>query len=84
MLWILVDEGPSNNQDMQFNRYRVQKITENNDGTFAIIAIKYDHAKYDFVNTGVASYGGARTLRYSTNTAIDSSSINFRLRTTNP
>ena len=84
MLWVLVDEGPSNNQGMQFNRYRVQKVTENNDGTFSIIGIKYDHAKYDFVNTGVASYGGARTLRYSTNTAIDSSSINFRLRTTNP
>ena len=84
MLWILVDEGPSNNQDKQFNRYRIQKITENNDGTFSVIGIQYDHAKYDFVNTGVASYGGARTLRYSTNTAIDGASINFRLRTTNP
>ena len=84
MLWILVDEGPTNNTANRFNRYKVQKITENNDGTYSIIGIKYDHAKYDFVNKGEADYGQRKTLNTKVNKALDGNKITFRVRTTNP
>ena len=84
MLWILVDEGPTNNTTNRFNRYKVQKITENNDGTYSIIGIKYDHAKYDFVNKGEADYGQRKTLNTKVNKALDGNKITFRVRTTNP
>ena len=84
MLWILVDEGPTNNTENRFNRYKVQKITENNDGTYSIIGIKYDHAKYDFVNKGEADYGQRKTLNTKVNKALDGNKITFRVRTTNP
>ena len=84
MLWILVDEGPTNNTANRFNRYKVQKITENNDGTYSIIGIKYDHAKYDFVNKGEADYGQRKTLNTKVNKALDGKKITFRVRTTNP
>ena len=84
MLWILVDEGPTNNTANRFNRYKVQKITENNDGTYSIIGIKYDHAKYDFVNKGEADYGQRKTLNTKVNKALDGNKITFRIRTTNP
>ena len=60
MLWILVDEGPTNNTANRFNRYRIQKVSEENDGTYQVIAIKYDHAKYDYVNKGEADYGNRK------------------------
>ena len=84
MLWILVDEAPINNTTNRFNRYKVQKITENNDGTYSIIGIKYDHAKYDFVNKGEADYGQRKTLNTKVNKALDGNKITFRIRTTNP
>ena len=84
MLWILVDEGPTNNTANRFNRYKVQKITENNDGTYQIIGIKYDHAKYDFVNKGEADYGNRKTLNSRVNKALDGNKIAFRIRSTNP
>tara|TARA_B100000035_G_scaffold191766_1_gene163711 strand:+ start:3802 stop:6411 length:2610 start_codon:yes stop_codon:yes gene_type:complete len=84
MLWILVDEGPTNNTAHRFNRYKVQKITENNDGTYSIIGIKYDHAKYDFVNKGEADYGQRKTLNTKVNKGLDASKIDFKIRTTNP
>ena len=84
MLWILVDEGGTNNPRNRFNRYKVQKITENNDGTYSIIGIKYDHAKYDFVNKGEADYGQRKTLNTRVNKALDGNKITFRVRTTNP
>jgi predicted phage tail protein len=84
MLWILVDEGSTNNTVNRFNRYKIQKITENNDGTYSIIGIKYDHAKYDFVNKGEADYSNRKTLNTKVNKALDGNKITFRVRTTNP
>mgnify|MGYP001448066838 CR=1 FL=1 len=84
MLWILVDEGPTNNSANQFNRYKVQKVSENNDGTYQVIGIKYDHAKYDYVNKGEADYGNRRTLSTKVNQALDPNKISFRIRTTDP
>tara|TARA_Y100000401_G_scaffold19611_1_gene13169 strand:- start:1129 stop:3735 length:2607 start_codon:yes stop_codon:yes gene_type:complete len=84
MMWILVNEGSTNNVNNQFNRYKVQKISENDDGTYQIIGIKYDHAKYDYVNKGQADYGNRRTLNTKVNKALDGNKITFRIRTTNP
>lgn len=84
MLWILVDEGGTNNNRNRFNRYRVQKITENPDGTYQIVGIKYDHAKYDYVNKGKADYGNRKTLNTKVNKALDGNKITFKVRTTNP
>ncbi len=83
-LWVLVDEGPTNNSNNQFNRYRIQKVSEENDGTYQVIAIKYDHAKYDYVNKGQADYGNRKTMNTKINKALDGNKITFRIRTTNP
>ncbi len=84
MMWILVNEGSTNNVNNRFNRYKVQKVTENGDGTYQIIGIKYDHAKYDYVNKGETDYGNRRTLNTKVNKALDGNKITFRIRTTNP
>ena len=84
MLWILVDESGTNNPSNRFNRYRVQKITENPDGTYQVVGIKYDHAKYDYVNKGKADYGNRKTLNTKVNKALDGNKITFKIRTTNP
>ncbi len=83
-MWILVDEGSTNNSNHKFNRYRVQKITEDIEGTFQVIAIKYDHAKYDFVNEGDAEYGAKRFLNSNNNKVLKTSKISFKIRQTNP
>jgi predicted phage tail protein len=84
MMWILVNEGATNNYGNQFNRYRVQKITEDADGTFSIIGIKYDHAKYDYVNTDEVDYGGTRLLSGGRNKALRTNSISFKIRNPSP
>jgi len=84
MMWILVYEGSVNNRDNRFNRYRVQKITEDADGTFSIIGIKYDHAKYDYVNTDEVDYGGTRLLSGGRNKTLRTNSISFKIRNPSP
>ena len=84
MMWILVNEGSTNNSANQFNRYRVQKISEDVDGTFSIIGIKYDHAKYDYVNTDEVDYGGTRLLSGGRNKALRTNSISFKIRNPAP
>ena len=84
MMWILVNEGSVNNAENQFNRYRVQKITEDADGSFSIIGIKYDHAKYDYVNTNEVDYGGRRSLSGQRNTVLKTNSISFKIRNPSP
>lgn len=44
--WILVDES----DDKAFRLYRVQEVTEETNGTYQVVAIKYDQRKYDFMN----------------------------------
>lgn len=84
MMWILVNEDSTNNSNNQFNRYRIQKITEDIEGTFQVIAIKYDHAKYDFVDKGDAEYGAKRYLSGGNNKVLKTSKISFKIRQTNP
>lgn len=79
MLWILVEET---RPDDRFTRYRVQKVTEEENGRYRVIAIKYDPAKYDFVNTGTTSYSSTRMLRNRDLTPLNSNAINFKIRTT--
>ena len=83
-MWILVNESSTNNSNNQFNRYRIQKITEDVEGTFQVIAIKYDHAKYDFVEKGDAEYGAKRFLSGGNNKVLKTSKISFKIRQTNP
>jgi predicted phage tail protein len=80
MMWILVYEGSVNNSDNRFNRYRIQKITEDVEGTFQVIAILYDHAKYDYVNTGKSEYGATRLLSSGKNKVLKTSKISFKIR----
>lgn len=80
MLWVLVNEGPTNNSANQFNRYRVQKITEEDAGTYQVIALKYDHSKYDFINTGVEQSFSRKRLSHRSNPVLKPSTINFKLR----
>ncbi len=79
VLWLLIRET-ANNEGNRFNRYRVQKVTEDTKGTFEVVAIKYDDAKYDFINSGVSNYGGVRRYGQQTNGVLNPATISFRLR----
>jgi predicted phage tail protein len=81
MLWVLVNEASSTNSDNQFNRYRVQKVTEEGDGSYQVIGIKYDHAKYEYVNSGVEQRSSRQRLSGGTNPVLNPATISFRLRT---
>ena len=80
MMWILVYEGSVNNSDNRFNRYRIQKITEDVEGTFQVIAILYDHAKYEYVNDDKSEYGATKYLSGGRNKALKTSKISFKIR----
>ena len=84
MMWILVNEGSTNNALNQFNRYRIQKITEDADGTFNVIGITYDHAKYDYVNKEEVDYGGTHFLSGGQNPALRANGISFKVRNPSP
>jgi len=84
MLWILVNEGSNNNSLHQFNRYRIQKISEDADGTFSVIGITYDHAKYDYVNKQQLDYGGTHFLSGGRNPALRADGISFKIRNPSP
>jgi len=84
MMWILVNEGSTNNSLNQFNRYRIQKISEDADGTFNVIGITYDHAKYDYVNKEEVDYGGTHFLSGGQNPALRTNSISFKVRNPSP
>ena len=80
MLWVLVHSASNNNNDHRFNRYRIQKVSEQERGTYQVIAIKYDEAKYDYVNTASASYGSSKSLSKGKNKVLDISKISFKIR----
>jgi predicted phage tail protein len=46
--WILVNESDTK----AFRRYRVQEISEESNGTYQVIGIKYDPKKFEFMNDG--------------------------------
>ena len=59
----------------------IQKITEQERGTFQVIAIKYDEAKYDYVNKASASYGSSKSLSKGKNKVLDISRYPSRSET---
>lgn len=60
-LWIMVDESNGN----AFRRYRVQKVSEQSQGNFEVIGIKYDQRKFDFVETDAGNLSGRGTNLFS-------------------
>ena len=83
-MWALVKE----NESRQLNKepmYRVQSVKENGDNTYTIIGIKYDKAKYDYVDGGSAAklVVPSYTSSYSSDSSpvINSRTIQFQLRT---
>ena len=66
--------------------YRVQSVKEEGDGTYTIIAIKYDKAKFPYVNGGdtatlkTGGYG-SRSYKASRKLTVRAKSISFSLRT---
>lgn len=80
MMWILVYEGSVNNSDNRFNRYRIQKVTEDAEGTFQVIGITYDHDKYDYVNSNDSEYEAKRFLSGGKNKVLKTSKISFKIR----
>lgn len=84
-MWGLVKEV----SDRQHNKepmYRVQSVKEEGDGTYTVIAIKYDKAKFPYVNGGDSAtlrsgnYGG-RSYSASRRLTMNARSISFSLRT---
>jgi predicted phage tail protein len=60
-MWIMVDESDSN----AFRRYRIQKVSEQGNGTYEVIGIKYDERKFDFVNSGSGTLSSRGTNLFS-------------------
>ena len=82
-MWALVKENASRNVAKE-PMYRVQTVKENGDNTFTIIGIKYDKAKFDYVDGGdAAKLATSYTTRYKggSNPTIRRKSIQFSLRT---
>lgn len=80
-MWGLVKEGTSNRYKEPY--YRVQSVKENGDGTYNVIAIKYDAEKYGVINSSsVASKSYSVSANNSHNLAVSASSINVSVDTT--
>ena len=83
-MWALVKENDTRQTEKE-PMYRVQTIKENGDNTYTIIGIKYDKAKYDYVDGGSAAKLAVPTYTTSyssgSNPIIRASTIQFRLRT---
>lgn len=45
--WILVKES----EEKSFRRYRIQEISEEGNGTYNVVAIKYDQKKFEFMES---------------------------------
>jgi predicted phage tail protein len=77
-LWILVDETNST----AFRRYRVQKVSEQSQGTFDVVAIKYDPRKFDFVDDDAGTLSGRGTNLFSSagTPALQPNGITFGVR----
>ena len=79
-MWALVNESP--NTPEYFPRYRVQSVKENKDGTYEIVAIKYNPDKFQYMRTGnldLPTYS-LRVFK-GENTFIASDSFSFQMRT---
>jgi len=84
-MWGLVRER-SDFQSEKEPLYRVQSVKEEGDGTYAVIGIKYDKAKFPYVNGGdtatlkTGGYGN-RSYKAARKLTVKSKSISFSLRT---
>jgi predicted phage tail protein len=84
-MWALVKEVPGV-QHRQEPMYRVQSVKEEGDGTYSVVGIKYDKAKFPYVNGGDAetlrsgNYGG-RSYTRARKLSVKSKSISFSIRT---
>jgi len=65
--------------------YRVQSVKEEGDGTYSVIGIKYDKAKFPFVNGGdsttLKSGNYSRSFSASRKLTVNPAKISFSLRT---
>tara|TARA_R100000734_G_scaffold4091_1_gene3597 strand:+ start:1400 stop:3988 length:2589 start_codon:yes stop_codon:yes gene_type:complete len=83
-MWALVKENSERQLDKE-PMYRVQSVKEEGDGTYSVIGIKYDKAKFAYVNGGDSATlktGGYGNRSYkSRKLTIKAKSISFSLRT---
>lgn len=76
--WVLVDESKTKS----FRRYRVQEISEDPNGTYQIIGIKYDEQKFEFMKddrNGVLENIGTKLFSSQGTPALNPAGINFGL-----
>ena len=83
-MWGLVKEN-TNTQHQKEPMYRVQSVKEEGDGTYTVIAIKYDKSKFPYVEGETdtlrsVSYG-SRSYSASRSLTMNAKSIQFSLRT---
>ena len=85
-MWGLVRERAGFQSDKE-PMYRVQSVKEEGDGTYSVIGIKYDKAKFPYVNNNkddatltTGGYGN-RSYRGSRKLTVNAKSISFSLRT---
>ena len=83
-MWGLVKENP-NRQLAKEPMYRIQSVKEEGDGTYAVVGIKYDKAKYAYVNGGdsatLKTGGYSQAFAKARKLNIKAKSISFSLRT---
>jgi len=83
-MWGIVKEEP-NQQSRKNPMYRVQSVKEEGDGTYSVIGIKYDKAKFPFVNGGdsttLKSGNYSRSFSASRKLTVNPAKISFSLRT---
>ena len=82
-MWAVVRQS-INKQRRKEPMYRVQTVKEDSDGTFTVIAIKYDKTKFAFVEPTVANktVSGSYSKQFASgrNITIKPASIQFGLR----
>ena len=70
--------------DSTFRAYKVQSVKEGADKSYDVVAIRYDEAKYDYVNNGQGSPASAQRAavrRHDTdNLAVAASDIGFTIK----
>lgn len=77
-LWIMVDES----NEYAFRRYRIQRVSEQSQGIFEVIGIKYDQRKFDFMETETGNLTGLGTNLFSPQgtPALQAEAITFGVR----
>ena len=79
-VWLLVEEA----SEKHFRRYRVQSVKDNSDGTYEVVAILYNHDKWDYIDDGqdLKLSNTYNTFKKKRIKAINPSLIDFSIRNT--